>query len=43
MLDVDARRDLCEGERPLADPIAAQIAEDANRYFDGARCRLFAW
>ncbi len=42
-LDVDAHRDLCEGERPLTDPIAAQIAEDAIGHFDGARFRLFAW
>ena len=41
--DIDAHLDLSVGKAPLADPIAAQIAEDAIRHFNGARFRLFAW
>lgn len=41
--DIDAHLDRCEGERPLADPIVAQIVEDTIRHFDHARFRLFAW
>lgn len=41
--EIDARLDRCEGSRPLDDPRAARIVEEAIRHFDGDRYSLFAW
>jgi putative transposase len=39
----DAALDACHGPRPLDDPEAASIVENALRHFDGVRYRLLGW
>jgi putative transposase len=41
--EIDAALDRRDGPRPLADPRAAEIVQNALLHFDGVRYRLLAW